>query len=75
MLRLHIIHMILPKQSLFPFAVSWGSYILQGPPAQQMNGHCLFITFLARTIQNSSITVYLSGVRALHMEQGFLIRY
>ena len=67
--------MILPKQSLFPFAVSWGSYILQGPPAQQMNGHCLFITFLARTIQNSSVKVYLYGVRALHIEQGFLIPY
>ena len=63
--------MILAKQSLFPFAISWGSYILQGPPAQQMNGHCLFITFLARTIQHSSIKVYLSGVRALHIEQRF----
>jgi len=56
---------------IFPFAVSWGSYILQGPPAQQINGHCLFITFLARTIQHSSIKVYLSGVRALHIEQRF----
>ena len=32
---------------------------------------CLFVTFLARTIQHSSIKVYLSGVRALHIEQGF----
>ena len=31
---------------------------------------CLFVTFLARTIQHSSIKVYLSGVRALHIEQG-----
>ena len=32
---------------------------------------CLFVTFLARTIRHSSIKVYLSGVRALHIEQGF----
>ena len=32
---------------------------------------CLFSTFLARTIQHSSIKVYLSGVRTLHIEQGF----
>ena len=32
---------------------------------------CLFATFLANRIQHSSIKVYLSGVRALHIEQGF----
>jgi len=32
---------------------------------------CFFVTFLERTIQHSSIKVYLSGVRALHIEQGF----
>ena len=32
---------------------------------------CLFSTFLANRIQHSSIKVYLSGVRALHIEQGF----
>jgi len=32
---------------------------------------CLFVTFVARTIQHSSIKVYLSWVRALHIEQGF----
>jgi len=32
---------------------------------------CLFATFLAKRIQHSSIKVYLSGVRALHIEQGF----
>ena len=31
----------------------------------------LFATFLAARIQHSSIKVYLSGVRALHIEQGF----
>ena len=30
-----------------------------------------FATFLATRIQHSSIMVYLSGVRALHIEQGF----
>ena len=35
-----------------------------------MNGHCVFISFLASTTQHSSIKVYLSGVRALHIEQG-----
>lgn len=32
---------------------------------------CLFATFLATRIQRSSIKVYLSGIRALHIEQGF----
>ena len=32
---------------------------------------CLFATFLARSLQHASIKVYLSGVRALHIEQGF----
>ena len=32
---------------------------------------CLFVTFLVRTAQHSSIKVYLSGIRALHIEQGF----
>ena len=32
---------------------------------------CLFVTFLARTIKHSSIKVYLSGVRALHIDHGF----
>ena len=32
---------------------------------------CFFATFLAARIQHSSIKVYLSGVRALHIEQGF----
>ena len=32
---------------------------------------CLFATFLAARIQHSSIKVYSSGIRALHIEQGF----
>lgn len=32
---------------------------------------CLFATFLAKTVQHTSIKVYLSGVRALHIDQGF----
>ena len=32
---------------------------------------CLFVTFLARTLQDSSIKVYLSGIRTLHIDQGF----
>ena len=32
---------------------------------------CLFATFLADSIQHSSIKVYLSAVRSLHIEQGF----
>ena len=60
------------KQSLFPFAVSWASYILQRPLAQKMNGYFAFSSLiLARTIQHSSIKVYLSGIRALHIQQGF----
>ena len=32
---------------------------------------CLFVPFLADSIQHSSIKVYLSAVRSLHIEQGF----
>ncbi|XP_068742958.1 uncharacterized protein [Montipora capricornis] len=32
---------------------------------------CLFATFLANSMRHSSIKVYLSAVRALHIEQGF----
>ena len=32
---------------------------------------CLFVTFLARTLHDSSIKVYLSGIGALHINQGF----
>lgn len=32
---------------------------------------CLFATFLASSVQHSTIKVYLSAVRALHVEQGF----
>ena len=32
---------------------------------------CLFATFLANTVQHSTIKVYLSAVRSLHIEQGF----
>lgn len=32
---------------------------------------CLFVSFLASSIQHSSIKVYLSAVRSLHIEQGF----
>ena len=32
---------------------------------------CLFATFLASSVQHSTIKVYLSAVRSLHIEQGF----
>ena len=32
---------------------------------------CLFPTFLANTVQHSTIKVYLSAVRSLNIEQGF----
>ena len=32
---------------------------------------CLFVAFLADSIQHSSIKVYLTAVRSLHIEQGF----
>ena len=32
---------------------------------------CLFMTFLAKTVQYSTIKVYLSAVRSLHIDQGF----
>ena len=32
---------------------------------------CLFATFLARSVQHTTIKVYLSAVRSLHIEQGF----
>lgn len=33
---------------------------------------CLFVAFLTRSLQYSSIKVYLSGIRALNIDQGFL---
>ena len=36
-----------------------------------MNGRFVSVTFLARTLQHSLIKVYLSGIRALHIDQGF----
>ena len=32
---------------------------------------CLFVSFLADSIQHASIKVYLSAIRSLHIEQGF----
>lgn len=32
---------------------------------------CLFVTHLAQSVQHATIKVYLSAVRALHIEQGF----
>ena len=32
---------------------------------------CLFATFLSHSIQHSTINVYLSAIRSLHIEQGF----
>ena len=51
--------------------VSWAHFTLLVPLAQPGSGHCLFPTFLAQSIHHSSIKVYLSGVRTLHIEQGF----
>ena len=36
--------MLLPKHSLFPSVVSWGSYIPQGYPARPMNGRFAFLS-------------------------------
>ena len=57
--------------SLSPSAVSWVGSICLGLLAQLMNGHSACLLFLASSLQHSSINVYLAGVRALHIEQGF----
>ena len=64
--------MLLPKHSLFLSVVSWGSYIPQGYPARPMNGHFAFLSpSLLGPFKHSSIKVYLSGARALHIDHGF----
>lgn len=60
-----------PKKTPFPSAISLASGTLPVLCAQKMNGHSLFATFLARNVQHSPIDVCLSGVRTLHIDQGF----
>lgn len=60
-----------PKKTPFFSAISLASCTLPGLCAQQMSGHSLFATFLARNVQHFSIKVCLSGVRAFHIDQGF----
>ena len=53
------------------FAVNVESSTPMARLALQMSGLCLFVSFPDDSIQHSSIKVYLSAVRTLHIEQGF----
>ena len=53
------------------FCLQLGHLHLSGSPCPVMNGLCVSATFLARFVHHLTIKVYLSGVRMLHVEQGF----
>ena len=49
---------------------AWHAPLIRFPlPSRRMDA--LPVCFLAKTVQHASIKVYLSGVRALHIDQGF----
>ena len=55
------------QNKFFEFCTQLGKIHQSGSPWTL----CLFATFLASSVQHSTIKVYLSAVRALHIEQGF----
>ena len=64
---IHFASVRLPELVLFKF----DSHSSGSPcPADEWT-LCLFATFLARSVQHTTIKVYLSAVRSLHIEQGF----
>ena len=60
------------KHRFINFCYQLGKIHLSGSPCPVEEWTlCLFATFLANSMHHSSIKVYLSAVRALHIEQGF----
>ena len=60
------------QKKFFDFCVQLGKVHPSGSPCPTDEWTlCLFATFLANTVQHSTIKVYLSAVRSMHIEQGF----
>ena len=60
------------QKEFFEFCTQLGKLHQSGSPCPADEWTlCLFATFLASSVQHSTIKVYLSAVRALHIEQGF----
>ena len=60
------------QRKFFNFCLQLGQLHPSGSPCPADEWTlCLFATFLARFVPHSTIKVYLSGIRALHVEQGF----
>ena len=59
------------RNDSYTFVFSPAEFTPIGLSAQQTNGLCVYLLrFLADSIHHTSIKVYLSAVRALHIEQG-----
>ena len=60
------------QRKFYNFCLQLGRIHQSGPPCPTDEWTlCLFATFPAGTVQHSTIKVYLSAVRSLHIEQGF----
>ena len=60
------------QRKFYNFCLQLGRIHLSGSPCPTDDWTlCLFATFLAGTVQHSTIKVYLSAVRSLHIDQGF----
>ena len=60
------------QRKFFNFCLQLGQLHLSGSPCLSHEWTLsLFATFLARFVHHLTIKVYLSGVRAVHVEQGF----
>ena len=60
------------QKKFFDFCVQLGKVHPSGSPCPTDEWTlCLFATFLANAVQHSTIKVYLSAVRSMHIEQGF----
>ena len=60
------------QKKFYDFCLQLGKIHQSGSPCPTDEWMlCLFVTFLANTVQHSTIKVYLSAVRSLHIEQGF----
>ena len=63
--------MLLVRGGSSTFVPSWEDRPYESPcPADEWT-LCLFVTHLAQSVCHATIKVYLSAVRALHIEQGF----
>ena len=59
------------QSKFISFCRQLGKLHPSGSPCPTDEWTLCLVTFLARTLQHSSIKVYLSGIRALHIDQGF----